>query len=936
MANSDGEQFEAAVREFASGVASAFSGPVQTKPEDRLNDPVRDLLKACGDIFERRTESHQQPRAEGVGWPDIGVNVNRSLCGYIELKAPGRGARPEQFGGQDRKQWERYKALPNLIYTNGAEWSLYRSGERKARVRIADDIRESAGALERIRALERLLRDFLDWEPVAPSSARGVAEFLAPLSRYLRDEVLDALERGNERLHDLASEWGESAEDKQFADAFAQTLTYALLLARYEGAPNVRRAYAVDTLREKRYNLLATALDLLENARDELRVPFELLERAVAAVDTPSLVRDPQLPLLAPSPTDNDPWLHFYEDFLAAYDPALRKNSGVYFTPVPVVRAQVRFAAELLRDHFVKRDGFADPDVTVLDPACGTGTYPLAVIEHAIETVISTHGEGLVHEKISDLATRLHAFEILVGPYAVAHSRIAERLHRAGVTDQRPLVYLTDTLESPTLHSSLPDGAFYEPLTQERESAREVKRDKRILVCLGNPPYDREHLDAADTDRTRKGGWVRYGDEGSDDAPILDDFLKPVREAGGGVHLKNVYNDYVYFWRWALWKVFESTGEGGIVTFITASSYLSGPGFAGMRRRMREVFDDLWIIDLGGDNLGARKSDGVFAIRIPVAIAIGVRGGKANPNVPARVHKARLTGTAAEKLAALDAAATRADLRWRECVSDWSAPFFSAGAGAYFRWPKVTQVFPWQHSGGQLKRTWPIGETKTALEDRWQALLSTTSLEQRRRAFRETRDRTINREYEALLGGEPEPPIASLPHDAPPPPIAPYAYRSFDRQWVIAATRLADFGRPVLWRSHSDQQVYITSLLTKELGEGPGAIGASNVPEMNHFSGRGAKDTIPLYRDAAASEPNSTAGLLEQIGSELGAPPPRTPVRICVRHPRPARLCRTLLGRTRTAAAAPADHEGRGALRTRRRPRRAATSPPYLRRALQG
>ena len=137
----------------------------------------------------------------------------------------------------------------------------------------------------------------------------------------------------------------------------------------------------------------------------------------------------------------------------------------------------------------------------------------------------------------------------------------------------------------------------------------------------------------------RKGGWVRYGDDGDSEPAILEDFLAPARAAGAGVHLKNLYNDYVYFWRWALWKVFDSTNDPGIVTFITASSYLQGPGFVGMRRKMREVFDELWIIDLEGDSLGARKTDNVFAIRTPVAIAIGARYGPPAPDTPAKVRK---------------------------------------------------------------------------------------------------------------------------------------------------------------------------------------------------------------------------------------------------------------------------------------------------------
>ena len=187
------------------------------------------------------------------------------------------------------------------------------------------------------------------------------------------------------------------------------------------------------------------------------------------------------------------------------------------------------------------------------------------------------------------------------------------------MTDKPPRVYLTDTLESPNHLPNFTAGLLQARLTEERKRAQQVKKDVRVFVCLGNPPYDREEREPTDdSGQKRKGGWVRHGDEGEGaPPPILEDFLRPARDAGQGVHLKNLYNDYVYFWRWALWKVLDSTEDAGIVTFITAASYLRGPGFSGMRRKMREVFDELWIIDLEGDSLGARKTENVFAIRTP-------------------------------------------------------------------------------------------------------------------------------------------------------------------------------------------------------------------------------------------------------------------------------------------------------------------------------
>ena len=619
------------IENFANAVALNFAQPIDAQPEDQLKAPVGELMRELGEVAGVEATSRTEVRAGGgIGRPDLGVAVGGLLVGHIELKAPGVGARPERFRvrSANGQQWRRFQQLPNLVYTDGSEWSLYRSGERAARVRVADDVSEDgAGGLDdrKTADLEKLLTDFLLWQPVAPSSADGLAEFLAPLARILREDVRESLEREDSPLNALAAEWRRllfpDTDDAQFADAYAQTLTYALLLARFEGAESLRPAFAADAL-EREHALLAEAIALLEapSVRDELAMSIQLLERAIGAVDAAAVGND------------EDPWLYFYEQFLGAYDPKMRTERGVYFTPVEVVRAQVRLAGELLRTRFGKRLAFADDGVVVLDPAVGTGTYPLAVLDHAEDTVANLLGAGAVPARLRDLAERLFGFEILVGAYAVAHLRISQRLRGAEISNAPARVYLTDTLESPNALPDFTASLLQERLTEERARAQTIKKDTRVMVCMGNPPYDREQRDPDSDEGRRKGGWVRYGDEGVDEPPILEDFLESVRESGDGGHLKNVYNDYVYFWRWALWKVLDSTDDGGIVSFITASSYLRGPGFAGMRRKMREVFDELWIIDLEGDSIGSRKTDNVFVIRIPVAIAIGVRYGKPNRN----------------------------------------------------------------------------------------------------------------------------------------------------------------------------------------------------------------------------------------------------------------------------------------------------------------
>jgi len=440
--------------------------------------------------------------------------------------------------------------------------------------------------------------------------------------------------------------------------------------------------------------------------------------------------------------------------------------------------------------------------------------------------------------------------------------------------------YLTDTLESP---NQVPHevNLFARKLTEEHLRAQHFKKHTRVLVCMGNPPYDREQAEVGERpEHKRKGGWVRHGDP-RDPTPadpstrtraILQDFIEPASAAGAGVHVKNLYNDYVYFWRWALWKLFENPEASGpgIITFITAASYLRGPGFVGMRRKMREAFDELWIIDLEGDNLGARKTENVFAIQTPVAIAIGVRYGEQKPQTPAKVRYSKITGTREEKYGKLDTIRLFADLEWQDCFNGWSDPFLPQGRGNYYAWPLLTDLFPWQHSGSQFKRTWPIGETADVLEARWRDFLRRDG-SSRQNAFRESRDRKVNEQYAALVGNDRLPALSSLPTDAPSPQVRRYGFRSFDRQYALADSRLGDYLRPVFWVAHSERQIYFTSLIGGVLGIGPAATISECIPDLHYFCGRGGKDVIPLWRDAAASQANVTGGLLAALNPKLGS-----------------------------------------------------------------
>jgi hypothetical protein len=647
--------------------------------------------------------------------------------------------------------------------------------------------------------------------------------------------------------------------NEQFADAYAQTVVSALLLARLEGARTTSPAEAEEVLRAQN-SLLGRILTILtqQAVRSDVALGLDLIERALGVID-----------MIVLSRSASDPWLYFYEDFLHAYDPKLARDAGVYYTPAQIVRLQVRLVSELLTESFGKPYSYAQAGITVLDPAVGTGTYLVAAIQKALQ-VVSARAGAQLGSRVPVLARNLVGFELLVGPYAVAHLRVARELASIpGAPAEIGAilrVYLADTLESPYPHDAgILVPLIHEPLVHERESARQVKAEESVIVCIGNPPYDRQ----MDVGAERKGGWVRHGDQ-NQDRPILEDFLEPARAAGQGVNIRSIYNDYVYFWRWALWKVFEThNGSQGIVSFITGSSYLSGPGFVGMREHMRKCFDELWIIDLGGDNKGARKEPNVFNIQTPVAIAMGVRYGEPQPDRPAITRYVRVTGAAPAKLARLEQIEQLGDVEWRNCPDGWQDPFRPTLTGDYATWPLLRNIFPWQHNGSQFVRTWPIGVTREVLLERWEAMTEIDP-DSRSEALKETRDRTIEWTSERVqLPGSMGPSLRNVTSaDSSPTPIR-YAFRSFDRRWALYDGRLGDYLKPVLWVCHGPHQMYLTTSIAMPLGYGPAATATNLISDLHHYCGRGGKDLIPLYRDPEGLRPNVTHGLLAVLSQRL-------------------------------------------------------------------
>ncbi len=887
-----------ALQDFAAAVTSKMTQLTAGEPEDQVRGPFENFIGGVATALGWNVVcTGETPLPGRLGRPDYAIHLNQLLAGYVELKAPGVGATASRFKGHNRDQFKRFSAIPNILYTDGNEWALYRGGELVDKVvRLSGDVAadgKKVATPQNAHAVERLLRVFLSWQPFIPTDRKGkidlkgFADLIAPLCRMLREDVTDALKDPASPLVQLAKDWRQllfpDAPDQQFADAYAQTVAFALLLGRSEGADPLTLDSAEAALAAQ-HNLLSRALQVLTDpsARAEIAASLDLLLRVIAVVP-PATLTGPE-----------DPWLYFYEDFLAAYDPKLRKDAGAYYTPVEVVRAQVRLIDDLLVNRLNKPLGFADPGVVTLDPAAGTGTYLLGVIEHALGRIEAEQGAGAVAGQATALANNLYGFELMVGPYAVSELRVSRALldRGAALPKDGTHVYLTDTLESP--HAKPPQlPLFLKPIAEQHTKALKVKSNVPVIVCLGNPPYDRHGAVDSENEHnlSRYGGWVRFDDPLADDTKkdkrgkqrklktaqarlaerqrrsILRSFIDPATAAGHGVHVKNLYNLYVYFWRWSLWKVFEhKTAHGpGVVSFISASSYLDGDAFCGMREHMRRQCDEVWILDLGGEGRGTRQTDNVFAIQTPVAIAVAVRTKKAKKDKPAEVHYARIEGSRNAKLAKLDAIADLSKVNWRICHGDWQAPFRPEGKGGYFGWPLLTDLMPWQPTGVMAGRTWVIAPTHEYLQERWRRLISVSANERATLFIENATGRKITDKALALRPPRNRlPDIRSLPKNAPSPSIEPFGFRFLDRQLIVSDGRLIDRPCPDLWACISASQIFLSSLLNHPLGSGPALTAFADIPDKHAFRGSyGGKNVFPLYRNAGASEANILPGLLE-------------------------------------------------------------------------
>ncbi|WP_237352511.1 type ISP restriction/modification enzyme [Rhizobium leguminosarum] len=811
--------------------------------------------------------------AELATRPDYAVVAHNALVGFIEVKAPGKGADPRRFSDpHDKAQWKKLRSLPNLLYTDGNAFSLWRDGElRGSVIYLQGDVEASGSSLSAPATLLPLIADFLSWRPIPPSNPKQLAEISARLCRFLRDEVVEQMSRGSSALTELAKDWRvllfPQATDEEFADGYAQAVTFGLLVAR---AKNISLAGGIDHAAHelrKTDSLIGTALRLLTDDtanQDALKTSLGTLTRVLEEVNWSSL-----------SKGHTDAWLYFYEDFLEVYDNALRKRTGSYYTPPEVVDAMVRLVDDALRspELFDRRAGFASPDVIVADPAVGTGTFLLGILRKIEEVIEEDQGPGAVAEAISAAAHRLIGFEIQFGPFAVAQLRLLAEMHALTHSALVPglRLFITDTLGNPYAEEErLPQ--ILQPIGKSRRDANAVKRGEPITVVIGNPPYKEK--------AKGRGGWIEAGSDGRM-APM--DRWSPPKEWGVGAHTKHLKNLYIYFWRWATWKVFgsgvaETTGEtetdrAGIVCFITAAGFLNGPGFEKMRDDLRRDCTEIWVIDCSPEGHQPDVPTRIFeGVQQPLCIVLAARKPAKDRSLPARMRFYSLPeGKRDEKFRALAQVALNGP-HWSDGPSGWRDPFLPVSRGAWSGYPLVEELFSYNGSGVMPGRTWVIAPDAETLAKRWKALTQQKDPEKREALFHphQNGDKTSTKSSSKGLPGHEER-LESVAKDSA-PVIAPvrYAFRSLDRQWIIPDNRLLNRPNPTLWAAHSTRQVYLTCLEAHSPTSGPAISFSGQVPDLHHYKGSFGGRVFPLWRDAGASASNVKPAFTDYLSTALG------------------------------------------------------------------
>lgn len=671
--------------------------------EESFYHCLKDMIDAYAKLNKiSKCEVGILPKATEAGNPDFRVWDGKAhITGYIEAK------KPQTFNLDPiavSEQLKRYLAtFPNLILTNFYEFRLYQHGQFVDGVSIASPINatqmQKTPPLTKVDDFANLLERYFSFSLPAITDPQSLADALAKRTRFLRDEILqimkeeyreeeDAPQKGLPGFYEAFKKMLISKLTiEQFADLYAQTLTYGIFAARTRSGGEFHR--------ELIYQNIPGTLGILKNIFRYISLEEPSKALAVQIEDIADILFNTDIKKILHryyvEGRGSDPIVHFYETFLSVYDPQLREKRGVYYTPEPVVRYIVRSIHSLLKSRFEKEDGLASPDVTILDPAAGTLTFLAEAIQLAISHQEQKYGEGSVHKLIEEhILPNFHAIELMMAPYTVGHLKISYLLGEHGYEmkdHERFKLYLSNTLEMDMPEQMFIPFAFGQQISEEGKMANKVKHEEPILVILGNPPYSGES--------ENRNKWTEKLLK--TDLDGAQSYFKIDGAPLGERTSKWLQDDYVKFLRFAQWKIHKA--GRGIVGMITNHSYLDNPTFRGMRQSLMATFDEIYLLDLHGNALKKEttpdggKDDNVFDIQQGTAIALMVKHGKEQPQ---KVFHHELYGVRDFKYEWLD----KSEFQTEDFKTlKPGSPFYlfipqESGNEYYLKWKNLPDIFP--------------------------------------------------------------------------------------------------------------------------------------------------------------------------------------------------------------------------------------------------
>ncbi|SFE86273.1 type ISP restriction/modification enzyme [Flavobacterium xueshanense] len=601
-----------------------------------------------------------EPKRQQCGAPDYIITKKDIPIGFIEAKDIGDKDLSGAKKTGNKEQFDRYKnSLNNLIFTDYLDFHLYIDGVFITKIAIAE-IQD--GTIVPLHAnfatFTNLIKDFCVHISQSIKSSKKLAEMMAGKARLLSDVIEQALtsDENNSEDSTLKDQMNAFKEilihditPKGFADVYAQTIAYGMFAARLHDPtlPTFSRQEAAELI-PKSNPFLRKLFGYIAgpDIDDRIKWIVDSLVDIFLACNVEQILKN-----YGKSTKMEDPIIHFYETFLSEYDPKLRKASGVWYTPKPVVNFIVRAVDDILKTEFDLPQGLADNSKTkikidlqgkkvdqevhrvqILDPATGTGTFLAEVVKHVHKKFKGQQGVWSNYVE-THLLPRLNGFELLMASYAMAHLQMDLLLTETGfkpTKDQRLKIYLTNSLEE-----SHPDTGtlFANWLSSEANEANFIKRDTPVMCIIGNPPYSGES--------NNKGEWIMK---------LMEDYKK---EPGGKEKLKErnpkwINDDYVKFLRYGQHYI-EKNGSG-VLAFINPHGFLDNPTFRGMRWNLLKTYDTIYTIDLHGNSTKKETSpDGsvdvnVFDIMQGVAITIFVKTGKKKPTDLGQVFHYNLYG----------------------------------------------------------------------------------------------------------------------------------------------------------------------------------------------------------------------------------------------------------------------------------------------------